>query len=51
MLTLEELKERMSMEDEVTLLETLNISAEDLVNAFSDKIEDKYDKLIKEYDE
>jgi hypothetical protein len=29
--------------DEITLLEILNISSEDLVEAFLDRIEDKYE--------
>ncbi len=49
-LTLEELKDRLKRYDEVTLLEILNISSEDLVERFDDVIEDKYDVLIKEED-
>ena len=45
-LTLEELKERLSRFDEVTLLEMLGVDSEELVEAFSDLIESKYDKLI-----
>lgn len=52
MLTLEELKERLiERVDEVTLLELLNVTSEDLVEAFSDEIENNYDKLIEEYDD
>ncbi len=47
-LTLEELKDRLKRYDEITLLEVLNISAEDLVERFEDVIEDRYDLLIKE---
>jgi hypothetical protein len=37
--------ERMSTLDEITLLEVLNISSEELVERFADKIEDKFDEL------
>jgi hypothetical protein len=48
-LTLEELKERLAERlDEITLLELLNITSYDLVERFSDLIEDNYDKLQKE---
>ena len=47
-LTFEELKERLAMLDEVTLLELLNIHSEDLVQRFEDVIEDKQDKLERE---
>lgn len=46
MLTIPELKEKLIQQfDEVTLLDLLEISSEDLVNAFVEKIEDKYDAL------
>jgi len=44
-ITLEELKEWLSRIDEVTLLEILDISSEELVERFTDEIEDNYDKL------
>lgn len=51
-LTLEELKERIADNyDEVLILDVLNINSYDLVEAFSDKIEDNYDRLVKEFDE
>jgi hypothetical protein len=37
--------ERMSRLDEITLLEVLNISSEEIVERFADKIEDKFDEL------
>jgi hypothetical protein len=47
--TIEELKEYISHNvDEVGVLELLDISAEDLVEAFHDRIEEGYDKLLKE---
>ena len=48
MLLLHEIKERLIELDEVTLLELLNITSEDLVELFSDRIEDNADKLEKE---
>lgn len=51
-LTLPELKERIaSSTDEVDILEILNINSFDLVEAFSDKIEDKFEELLELYDE
>lgn len=47
-LLLHEIKERLKELDEVTLLELLNITSEDLVEMFSDKIEDNADTLEKE---
>ncbi len=48
-LTIPELKEKIIEQiDEVMLIDLLGISTEDLVNAFIDKIEDKYDILCAE---
>ena len=47
-LLLHEIKERLTVLDEITLLELLNISSEDIVELFSDRIEDNADKLEKE---
>jgi hypothetical protein len=44
-LTLEELKERLSNFDEITLLEILDIHSDELIEAFEDRIEDNIDKL------
>lgn len=46
MLTLVELKEKLAQQfDEVLLLELLEISAEDIVEKFEEKIEEEFDKL------
>jgi hypothetical protein len=37
--------------DEITLLELLDISSEELVERFSDKIEQRYEKLQQELDD
>jgi len=44
-LTLEELKERLSSLDEITLMEILDIHSDELVEAFEDRIEEEQDKL------
>ena len=44
-LTFEELKEKLSMLDEVLLLEILDVRSEDLVERFEDIIEEKQHKL------
>jgi len=44
-LTIEELKDKLQRIDEVTLLETLEINSEMLVEAFEDKIIEQYDAL------
>jgi len=47
--TLEELKEKLKARvDEITLLEILEISSEELVDRFEDFIENKFDKLVAE---
>jgi hypothetical protein len=48
MLLLHEIKERLTALDEITLLELLEITSEDIVEMFSDRIEDKADGLEKE---
>jgi len=47
-LTLNEVKDRLKMLDEVILLEVLDISAEELIEAFSDRIEERQDYFIKD---
>lgn len=51
MLTLNELQERLKQIDEVTLMELLEITSEDITEKFLDKIEDRYDYLIGEITE
>lgn len=50
-LTFEELKERLKRLDEVTLLEVLEISSEDLIDRFEDKIEDRHEELEPELED
>lgn len=48
-LTLQEIKEKLADEyDEITLLEVLNINSYDLVDAFFERIEERYDYFNKE---
>ncbi len=51
MLTHEEIKEKLKHLDEITLMETLEITSEDLVNRFADRIEEKQDTLENELDD
>ena len=50
-LTLPELCEKLRDIDEITLMERLNISSEDLISRFEDIIEDRFDELEAEFDE
>lgn len=48
-LTLQEIKEKLAEEyDEITLLEVLNINSFDLVDAFFERIEERYDYFNKQ---
>jgi hypothetical protein len=51
MLTLVDVKERLGHYDEVTLLEILDISSEDLLDRFEDFIEEQYEELAEELDD
>jgi hypothetical protein len=50
-LTFEEIKEKLTQLDEITLMETLQITSEDLVNKFADRIEEKQDLLENDLDD
>jgi hypothetical protein len=50
-LTIEELKQKLERIDEVTLLETLEINSEMLVEAFEDKIIEQYDALAEDLED
>lgn len=50
-MTLEQLKEALKLRvDEVSLLEVLNINAEDLVERFEDRIEENYEQLSRDFE-
>ena len=50
-LSFKEVCEELAMIDETTLLEVLDISSEDIVNHFQDKIEDNLEELSNDLDE
>lgn len=50
-LTLHELCEKLKQLDEISILELLNISAEELVEKFQYEIEERYDKLTIEFED
>lgn len=47
-LTLNDIKDRLKQINEIDLLELLEINSEDIVERFTDLIEDNFDKLEKE---
>lgn len=49
--TYHDVLQRLIREKEIDLLEILEISSEDLVDRFSDKIEEKLEQLIYEFEE
>jgi hypothetical protein len=48
-LTFNDLKDRLRSLDEVTLLELLNLTSDDIVDRFEDLIEDKQEQLEKDF--
>ena len=48
-LTYYDLLEKMMMLDELTIIEILDIDSEDLVNKFSDRINDKLEELSEDF--
>lgn len=46
--TFYELCEDLKKLDEITLMELLNLTSEEIVDAFQDKIEDNFERLSKE---
>lgn len=50
-LTLVELCDKMKMLDEITLVEKLGLTSEDIVSRSIDIIEDRYDEYYEEFDE
>ncbi len=49
-LTLQELQEMLKRLDELSLLELLDITSEEIVEMFIDRIENNYDQLMDEVD-
>lgn len=50
-LTIYELQDRLREIDELSLLEILNISSEEIVDKFIDTIEEKFSVLVKSFEE
>jgi len=50
-LTLEELKEKMKDIDEISIIERLEIYSDELVERFLDKIEEKWEQLVLDFEE
>ena len=50
-MTLQEIKDRLMQLDEVTLLEVLNLSSEDIVEAFEDVVVDRFEEFEDEFAE
>jgi hypothetical protein len=48
--TLTELCEALKKVDEISLLEVLNITSEDIVEQFKDRIEEDYERLSSDFD-
>lgn len=51
MITLADVINHLKRIDEISLLEVLDISSEDLVDRFVDKVEDKYEQLAEDFEE
>lgn len=50
-LTINELFDQLKELDEISILEILNISSEELIEKFKDEIEDKFDDLLEKFDD
>ena len=51
MITLTELEEKLKDIDEITLLERLEISSEDIIDRFEDRIEERFEQFELEFAE
>lgn len=50
-LTIHDLFDRLKELDELSILEILNLTSEQLVDRFQDEIEDKFDTLIEKFED
>jgi hypothetical protein len=50
-LTLTDIAERLKQLDEITLMEVLGVSSEDLVERFVDRIEERFEQLEEDLDD
>jgi|TARA_R110000822_G_scaffold225258_1_gene358072 hypothetical protein len=48
MLTLDNVKDILIQTDEITLLEVLDISSEDIIDRFGDLVENRYEELARD---
>lgn len=48
--TLNDLYEKLRYIDEISILEILDITTEEILNRFQDKVEEKYEELRTEFD-
>jgi len=51
MLTLVDVCDRLKQQDEISVLEVLEITSEDLVDRFTDKIENKLDYFLEDLED
>lgn len=51
MITLSELFDKLKEEEEVTLIDKLGVTSDEIVDHFQDLIEDKFDELVVDYEE
>jgi len=49
-ITLTELQDKLKHIDEISLMEVLEITSEDMVARFADRIQEKYSQLVTEFD-
>jgi Mg/Co/Ni transporter MgtE len=49
--TWKEILEKLTREKEIDLLELLEITSEDIVEMFKDRINEKYEEILAEYEE
>jgi len=50
-LTLNDVKDRLKQQSEIHLLEILDVSSEDIVERFSDIIDERYDSLLEDLED
>lgn len=50
-LTIEELKDKLKQLDEVSIVELLELTAEDIINRCADLIEEQYETLESQFDD
>jgi len=51
MLTLDDVCDRLKQQDEISVMEVLEITSEELVDRFRDKVEDKLDYFAKDLED